>query len=176
MSRILDFYRGQSTDDVGRTIDVIWGFDRLALEWTHDFIQWLFPLESRSGANPGAPTLDAETIAAFEHDPALQGRLRRSLDLMLDFYGFERRGEGTVAVVTEAAGEDRRLEEWVTPGNHNFLRVTRILRSLTTLGLAGEANAFHAALSRLYAGPAGSIIGPRTFEFWLDAVNRKGAP
>ncbi|MGE3275445.1 MAG: opioid growth factor receptor-related protein [Vicinamibacterales bacterium] len=171
VTRILDFYRGQGPDDAGRTIVTVWGFDTDTLEWRHDFIQWLFPLRSRSGANPGAPTLADQDVAAFQADEALRQRLLRSFDLMLAFYGFVRDGEGATTVVQPGPGFEARLREWVTPGNHNFLRISRILRSLATLGLTNESHAFLVALLHLCDGPAGTVIGPRSRQFWVDAVS-----
>ena len=69
---LVAFYRDGAQDDRGRTLNEIlaWPDDRL--EAVHDFIQWLFPLPERSGANPGAPTLDAATIEAFHATPAMR--------------------------------------------------------------------------------------------------------
>ncbi|MGE0041588.1 MAG: opioid growth factor receptor-related protein [Vicinamibacterales bacterium] len=175
MSRIVDFYRGRAPDDAGRTIVSVWGFDAEMLEWRHDFIQWLFPLRSPSGANPSAPVLTDDDVRAFREDPALRARLGRSLDLMLCFYGYAREGDGPATRIVETPDAAARRENWVTPGNHNFLRLTRILRSLTLLGLGAEAAALHGALARLYEGEAGPVIGPRTFQFWLEAVTAPDA-
>ena len=49
--RILSFYRRADTDDRGRMLDEIRSFDLGHLESVHDYIQWLFPLAERSGAN-----------------------------------------------------------------------------------------------------------------------------
>jgi len=58
MGPILRYYEGQAPDDRGRYLSEIqeWPDDRL--EAVHDFIQWMFPLAERSGANPEAPILD----------------------------------------------------------------------------------------------------------------------
>jgi hypothetical protein len=39
---------------------------------------------------------------------------------------------------------------WITLGNHNHLRITRILKSLLTLGLQEEAVAFYDCLEDIY--------------------------
>lgn len=51
---LIGFYRDGAQDDCGRTLAKIlsWPDDRL--EAVHDFIQWMFPLPERSGANPAA--------------------------------------------------------------------------------------------------------------------------
>ncbi len=97
MDPLLSFYRSQSTDDRGRTLDQVRALNVRELERVHDYIQWLFPLPEQSGANPTAPTLTPEAIAAFRSDAALQGELLASFALMLTFYGF-RLAHGTTRI------------------------------------------------------------------------------
>ncbi len=162
-AKILHFYRG-GQDDEGRTLDEILGWPDAELEAVHDFIQWLFPLPERSGANPSAPVLDAATIDAFRGSRDLQHRLRQSFLRMLRFYGFEFH-EG---VVQQAANFSARSVNWLNPGNHNHLRLTRMLRSLRLLGLAPESDALYQALSEIYRSHSGRIT-QRTYQFWTSA-------
>lgn len=60
------FYLGKEADSQGRTIEEIWEWDHEDLEDTHDYIQWLFPLQERSAFNPDAPVLTPEAIHALE--------------------------------------------------------------------------------------------------------------
>ena len=164
MSReILDFYRG-GQDDQRRTLDQILAWPDMELEAVHDFIQWLFPLPERSGANPSAPVLDRETIAAFRASEELQKRLRQSFLRMLRFYGLEFHSEKIQLAKNFAV----RSSNWLNPGNHNHLRLTRILRSLRLLELESEAQALLRALSQLYESHPGRITF-RTYEFWKNA-------
>ena len=124
-----------------------------------------------SAFNSAAPILRAEDSAAFAGDAELRESLRRSLRRILRFYGFDLEGTGHRASVVRRPDFDTRAENWVTPQNHNFLRITRILRSLSLLGLADEARAFLAALEALYKeARAERIIGARTLAFWRNAV------
>jgi hypothetical protein len=154
--RIVAFYEGGASDDRGRSLETILQFDDEQLEDVHDFIQWLFPLPERSGANPAAPTLDDNAIDTFRARPELRAALRRSLDRMLAFYGFE-----------------RGRSDWLTPGNHNYLRLTRILRSLRVLGEPQAAQALFETLAGIYNDDRRSgrnRISDRTFAFWKSAV------
>jgi hypothetical protein len=52
---IVAFYLNQRPDSQGRMIEDIWLWDSHRLEYTHDYIQWLFPLKQKSRFNPDAP-------------------------------------------------------------------------------------------------------------------------
>ena len=89
---------------------------------------------------------------------------------MVEFYGFHilndsPRIEPSRAFPAAAAN-------WLTPGNHNYLRITRILRSSRLLGLAPYSAAFFRALSDIYQTPAAQrAIGPVSFSYWQEAAH-----
>lgn len=62
---------------------------------------------------------------------------------------------------------------WLTPGNHNFLRITRILSSLATLGLGEHAEAFLHALNAVYRDEAQRVIPMDTLLFWQRAATER---
>lgn len=167
-SALLRFYRRRGSDDRGRTLEAIRAFRTERLEGTHDFIQWLFPLPEPSGANPAAPRLSHDDVAAFAADAALRDELRASLDVMLRFYGLERSGGPEAPRVERGANWRERSGEWLLRP-HNFLRITRILRSLALLGCAPEASAFLRCLEGICRDPAAGI-GERTLAYWRGAV------
>jgi hypothetical protein len=155
-SRILQFYRGTGTDNRGRRLDDILSWDDAQLENNHDYIQWLFPLPEPSGFNPGAPTLVQADIVAFRQYGALRRAVLTSLGVMRRFYGLD--------------GATARQASWLTPGNHNMLRLTRIIRSLHLLGLDEEAAALLRDLETIYASGAARTIGPVTLGHWRRAM------
>jgi hypothetical protein len=152
-SRLIGFYRG-GVNDAGHRLAEILRWDAGALESIHDYIQWVFPLRERSRAAPAAPVLSDEDVRVFRGDPALQQRMREALDVMCAFYGFDTPGPA----------------RWLTPGNHNYLRLTRMLRSLRTVGLDPEARRLFATLTALYAEHA-AAIGPTTRAHWDRAMS-----
>jgi len=162
---LIEFYKGTGTDDRGRRIAEIWRLTREELESIHDYIQWLFPLTERSDFNPAAPILDHSTIERFQTDETLRRNLERSLDVMLDFYGFEIDGDRIVRSATFR----QRAANWLTSGNHNFLRLTRILKSLSLLGLGARAAQLLECLEEVYSESEG-VIGARTMAFWRRAA------
>lgn len=162
------FFAG-GADDEGRTFDEIMGWDDARLEMVHDYIQWIFPLPERSGANPSAPVLDAATSAAIRDGAAMQDRLREAFLRMLAFYGFALDGDRVVEGPRFAAAS----RNWLHAGNHNHLRLTRILRSLRVLGLEREAAELWDALRGLYERETTAgrrTMTPQTFAFWKQAA------
>ena len=169
MDRIVSFYALKGTDHRGRTLEEMWAWDDDTLEHLHDYIQWMFPTERASAFNAHAPLVTAATRQAFATDPALRENLSHSFDRILAFYGFGW-DAAHVAVVT---GPTFHLRErvWLTPGNHNHLRITRILDSLRLLSMPDLAVAFFAALEDVYARHPAAISGT-TYEFWSRMAER----
>lgn len=167
--RLVAFYEGVAGDDRGRFLGDILRFDDLQLETIHDFIQWLFPLPERSGANPAAPILDDAAIESFRTRPELRAALRRSLDRMLAFYGFTWSGERIV----KSTSFPQRSANWLHAGNHNHLRLTRMLRSLNVLGEREAALALFDALADVNheeRRTRRNRISDRTFDFWRSSI------
>lgn len=121
-------------DHVGRSLDEILGMSPIQLERVHDFIQVIFPTSEPSKYSVNAPTVSEATLSALNADPALmqtvQQGLVRSLDVMLGFYGLQRRENGSVSLVAPLTAD----VAWVREGNHNTLRLTRIISSLRLFG------------------------------------------
>jgi hypothetical protein len=166
MSQLIKFYRGEGTDSEGRRLDDVLAWNDDALEAVHDFIQWLFPLPEPSRFNPDAPLLTEEDLAAFCGDPALRANLRRSFERVLPFLGLM---EGAGGEVVEGPNFGRRAADvWDYP-NHNWLRITRVLRSLHLLGLQAEAQALYRRL-KAFRDARRFPIGDDTFRYWTAAV------
>ncbi len=166
MSRLLDFYAGEGTDSEGRRLAAIWDWGDDDLEAVHDFIQWLFPLPEPSNFNPDAPLLTDDDRRAFHGNALLQAHLERSFERILAFLGLTQTAAGKVVEAENFAARAR--EVWAAP-NHNWLRVTRILRSLTLLGQAEKARAFYNWLGDLYRSGRAPIPAS-TFRYWTAAV------
>lgn len=163
-SGLIAFYRGLSPDNRGRFIDEILHWDYSRLEGVHDFIQWLFPLAEQSAFNRSAPLLTPSDIKAFRDSEELRANLTRAFDVMLGFYGFQRQG----MVIEKSADYEDRAANWVRYANHNFLRITRILKSLCSLGLRELAEAFLRALGKVYAEHYDQV--GTSYSYWQNAL------
>jgi hypothetical protein len=90
---------------------------------------------------------------------------------MLAFYGLEcREGENAEIVIAKSEEYLSRKREWIEQSNHNYLRLTRILTSLTNLGLNNYALALFRCLDEIYNENKESI-GLKTYTYWKNAVN-----
>lgn len=151
--RIIGFLSGETPDGEGRLLREIQQWPDQRLESVHDFIQWMFPLTEPSPVNPGAPVLDADTLREIRSRPELQDNVRASLARMRRFYDAS--------------------PQWLTPGNHNHLRITRILKCLRLMGLEQEGSDFFDWLAEIYEQER---LKPRpgitalSFEFWRAAA------
>ena len=94
----------------------------------------------------------------------------RSFERIVTFLGLSVTEDGRVE---EGPNFPARLGDvWAYP-NHNWLRITRILRSLKLLGLEAEARALYERLETLYSSRRFPISAD-TFQFWTEAV--QGVP
>lgn len=159
------FYAGDS-DHRGRTLDGILAWSDEKLESVHDYIQWIFPTRQPSGVNPYAPLVTHATVEAFASDAALRQRLRDAFERMLRFYGLRESG-GTIEPDPDRYALRSRV--WLHAGNHNHLRLTRIMESVATLGLRRDALALQRCLVERVA-PESGRVSSTTLEFWKRAV------
>lgn len=166
MNSLLAFYYGSHPDDRGHFLAEILQQDDLWLEVMHDYIQWLFPLSEPSRVTPWAPLVDREIVSAFQGDSLLQDHLLASFVRMLSFYGL-RRQEGRV--VKGESWADRK-HNWFTQDTHNNLRITRILKSLATLGLRHEAQGFLACLKELRELEPDCGVRGTAYRYWSEAI------
>jgi hypothetical protein len=163
----VDFYSGVSRDHRGRSLEDVLGWSDDRLEAVHDFIQWLFPLPEASPVNPSAPLLTRAAIEAFHARPELRARLRLSFERMLRVYGLELRD--SPLEVARAENFPARAGNWLRPGNHNHLRITRILRCCALAGLDAEARVFLKRLEAIYSESRGKISA-ESLRYWREAV------
>ena len=117
-------------------------------EQTHDFIQWLFPLDEDSRAVSGAPVLNQTDIQLIHTNSDAQANIRRSAAWFLGFL--------------------ERNDHWRTKYNHNHLRITRVVKSLRLLTDDKEADEFKAAIFDLL-GDDLDLIDRKAVEFWEEA-------
>jgi hypothetical protein len=172
MGRAVDFSGGTILHPGGVRLEDVWQWTNGQFEFEHAYIQWLFPLPDRSKAEPDSPILTTKDMERFNASTELRDKLLRSFKVLLRFYGFTFRYETEECInpIIEPSDHfDQRAKTWLNSNNHNYLRITRILRCLTLLGLSREAREFFAALQRVYIHHTGEI-GSYTYDFWKNAI------
>ena len=144
-SQLCDFQICKGTDHAGRYLEDIWAFDDKAIEQTHDFIQWMFPLTEKSLSVPGVPTLSATDIEAICTSNVARANLEQSANWYLGFL--------------------KRNNHWIKPYDHNHLRITRVIKSVRLL--TGNLIA-DAAKEKIFIilGERISVIQPKAVTFW----------
>lgn len=106
-ARIQHFMVDGGMDAERRTLREYRAFTDEQMESAHDYIQWMFPTDQPSKFNPYAPLLlEADSFG----NRGMVGPVMRSV---LQFTGFL-----------------ARRQRWRKPGDHNILRITRMLRSV----------------------------------------------
>lgn len=138
---LVDFWSGERIpmgrgDCAGHTFEDILALEgkrnaygTLLLESRHNYIQWIFDIDEPSRAQPLAPVATAESIEECNQLPDYSAKQVRALAMMIRFFGgtpiFE---NGNLVEIIPP--EKSTPLHWVSPGNHNYLRITRILKSL----------------------------------------------
>ena len=172
MTPIIEFYLGHQPDDRGRWLHDVWTWDDTRLEMLHNYIQVLFPNRDESLFNGWAPVLDDDTVAAFQREERLRNNLATSFERMLRFYGLS--ADPQSGKIVRRPDFPEKARNWIEPYNHNYRRITRILKCLTDLGLADRARAFLACLEEIYLRHAADV-GAETLAYWRNAVELPAA-
>ncbi len=148
-SPIHAFLSGHGRDGAGRDLETVLAFDDHQLEIRHDYIQWLFPLDTPSSAVPGSPVLKPADITAIRQDATATENLTRARQRMTAFY--------------------RDTDHWLVFHNHNHLRITRIITSTGLIATKQAAQAFYDAISARVA-QSNNPVSPTSQTFWQDAL------
>ncbi len=169
---LINFYNQGGQDSYGRQLDDILQWQEDLLETTHNYIQWLFPIIEANAFHASTPLLNSTTIETFKQQASIQTNLLRSLNKMLAFYGLILNHSKSDQITIERSAEHfaSASRRWLTPGNHNYLRFTRIIKSLCQLGLPHYAVALFDCLQVIFQEHS-STIGLVTYQHWQQALN-----
>ena len=110
---IVTFLKGSGVDAYGRRLDQILAETDEYWEHTHNFIQWLFPLDEESRSVRGSPVLEEEHMRAIRESESARNNLQRSVTRYKDFL------VGTT--------------NWRSGYDHNHLRISRVIKCLRLL-------------------------------------------
>ena len=148
MTEIVSFLEGKAPDHRGRILAMLLQQTDHQAETTHDYIQWLFPLNEPSRSVNGAPVLTELDIEEIKESILVQGNLAKSARWFLGFL--------------------ERNDHWITKYNHNHLRITRVIKSLRLLASDKAADEFKNIVFE-YLGDDLNLIDPKARSFWNSA-------
>lgn len=163
--QLLNFLSGIGLDNRGRSISDIWSMSMDELEYTHDYIQWIFPTNQKSKANKDSVVLTKEMIDFIKVSPEIQNNIITSFILMTKFYGFDYNEYDKTLKVEIPTNEMK----WISPLNHNFLRITRIIKSLRLCGREDLAERFYTAVDDVTYNHRYCDISRK---YWKKALNK----
>lgn len=142
------FLEGQLPDSKGRYLQDILNFSDYEIENTHDFIQWVFPLEEASRSNFTAPVLEKFEIEEIRLSNIAKINIIYASQWYLSFL--------------------KRQNHWIRDYDHNHLRITRVIKSLRLLVSNETADSFyddikHQLRDHIYN------INEKAVRFWYNA-------
>ncbi len=141
---LLNFLRGTSPDFKGRKLSDIWHYNDDEIEYNHDFIQLIFPLDKPSQAVFNNIFLKTyEDIILIKEDKIIQNNILKSKDWFLEFL--------------------KRNNQWKSYSDHNQLRITRVIECLRLLISDNEADLFYEQIKSMIGKER---INETTLHFW----------
>lgn len=122
---IIGFLNGSKPDYRGRYHSDMLLLDDMAMECCHDQVQYLFPLHEESQHAQTYPILTGETIAEIKSG-------KSHWDIYVNILKAKSRFEKFLGI--GEYWDVMKQDLWLNRGNHNLLRITRIIRSLRLMG------------------------------------------
>ena len=142
------FLRNEKPDFKGRFLSDIWNFTNEEIEYNHDFIQLIFPLNKPSNAVFNNLYLKSiKEIDMLKQDDLVQENLIRSRNWFIKFL--------------------KNNNHWKSYSDHNQLRITRIIECLRLIINDKEADNFYEEITQLVG--ENPKINRTTLEFWQNA-------
>lgn len=147
MSQITEFYVNGGPDNLGRTLHDYLNFSYEDRERVHDYIQWMFPLNEESEYNDSAPILTRDDIQTILREKGQE-------PILISFHYF-----------FDFLLENRHLV-YGTP-NHNWKRISRVIKCLRLFGLATIAYRFWNTSMLLLKDPRSETVF-----YWNEALHK----
>jgi len=148
VTEIVSFLEGKAPDHRGRILAMLLQQTDHQAETTHDYIQWLFPLNEPSRSVNGVPVLTELEIDEIRQISLAQANLAKSARWFLGFL--------------------ERNDHWIIKYNHNHLRITRVIKSLRLLASDKAADEFRDKVLAL-AGDNLNLVDQKARGFWRSA-------
>lgn len=184
---IIDFLSCKGTDHANRFLYDYWTISNKDMELCHDRIQWLFPLHEASKMAHNFPVIDKSFILSLDSITlyTIQFNLIKNTTFFLRFLGINNDIVELISTYDPKFNPDQIndiltlnlksplqntfvLPYWLHNGDHNLLRITRMLRSLRLFNLGIVS---HILFGKVFLPLAESYLNYKTKDFWTKAVS-----
>jgi hypothetical protein len=155
------FFQNKIRNIDGLTHNDILNYDNKKLEDKHNYIQYLFPLPVKSKYNPDAPVINQIFINEAINNMEIRKNIIKSFLRMLNFYGY------SYSVKPFDIIDKGETKQWLTKQNHNYLRITRILKFLMLVKMDLLAYKFVEQLCKLNES---GKIDKKSFNVWIKTI------
>ena len=146
----VNFLTNNEPDFKNRFLQDIWNYSDEEIEHTHDFIQLLFPLNEESSAVSNAKYLDSrKVIQDIKSNKSAKENIVKSSQWFLSFL--------------------ERNSHWKRRHDHNYYRISRIIKSLRLLVSDEDADMFYKSFMLLIDEQHKAKINSITLNYWENA-------
>lgn len=158
--------------DLIDNIHTKWYGDYQTLEYHHGYIQWIFPNSENQGQNFYSVPLTKEEAVIIISDTKMKARVLKSFEMMLDFFGM--RLVDSEKGIFERAENYKERYHAVKNSPHNFMRVTRILKSLNELGFVNlQVHWTWFLIREIIENDQWSNAAQSLIHYWIDVLPDK---
>ena len=144
---ILEFLCGRQSDLMGRNLSDIWSYDDKQIEETHDFIQFLFPLNEPSKSSFHGFYLTEDNVCKIIESSEAKTNIIKSSEWLIGFLD--------------------RNRIWLDGYNHNQLRITRVIKCLRLLVGDDAADKWRDRVIEFVGDTSG--IPDESLAYWMHA-------
>lgn len=156
-NRALNFLSLKEPDDQGRYAFEYLNFNHDEMEQCHGWIQWAFPIDTKSNYNPLAPIIDSR----FLHTESSNIISIKLLQQFMKFIGLDSYIE---------FNKERFLEVIDGPLNHNILRISRVLKHLVLTNKQNAAKWLLESISKFMIRQYPERFCSNTVAYWYTLV------
>ena len=166
--KLLEFFRNEKPNAHGKMFIEIISYNDDQFEKNHNFIQWMFPTDTRSKFNWRAPILTAQDVVDINNDSLAMEYIHIGTKRFLNFLGYELDG----LQIRKSENHLSRTKMWITKNNHNYKRISRFLRFCKMMGGDLYKIGQHFLLSHLVRlwETNRDVIGDNTLLYWSSSL------
>ena len=150
------FLEGKIADDKGRYLDKYFSFSNLKLEYCHNYIQRIFPINEMSKADKSLAPLSLNDINEIKKSDIAKNNIKIMYEKMLIFFKLDDKNYTNWNI----------KRHWNKINNHNHRRITRMLICFKLLDLEDLQKDFSIRLKYPIENNLSINISNQTRKIW----------